>query len=857
MAEKITLTIDGKKITADSKKTVLEAATENSFYIPTMCYLKKLSPIGSCRLCLVEVEGADDPQAACQLPVMEGMVVTTKSDKLTELRQMMLRLLLVNHPLDCPVCERSGECKLQDKTFEFGITAQDFKAEPVERIKQNNWKLVKYNPNLCVLCGRCLSVCHEIQGVSAYRINDFGYKSVIDTVDGKPLDCDFCGQCLSVCPVGALSSGLLLQARSWELNKVRTICSYCGTGCSFNLDVKKDKIYRVTSDDNLGINNGNLCARGRFGYQYIDSPERIKTPLIKKGDKLSPVSWDEALTLISSRFKEIKQNSSGDAIAGLGSERASNEDNYLFQKFFRCVLGSHNIDNLLNLEYRAFGSDIFEKFDYPVINSTQLISKADIIFTFGADPGEENPVIGNMMRMAVRDNQTRLIAASSRDLGFKPAADCKLIYRYGTEILTINGIIKSVLSSSPSQACQGLDGFNEFSNYLQSVNLHDVAEKTGISEELIQSAARSLKKSASPVILCGREIYTHPQGPQIVLALQNLANVINGNIMLLREYSNSQGVNDMGVLPDKYPGYLKVTEKAARELFQQAWGCILPENNSLTSSQDIFSLANSEKLKALYVMGEDIIGRFGNTGYKEALKKIGFIVVQDMFLTETARLADLVLPAASFAEREGTFTNMEGRVQKFNKAIEPLGVSRPDWEIINALAAKMGAHFNYTSTEDIFKEICSLAPVYLGLTYAGIKQDGGLGRYLTSVKRKFKTLEPGAIEATGDADMPFVLLNGNTLFHLGVLSRKSAALNILAPDSFIEINPMDADMLNIKDQDKVIVKSVHGSVTVQSRVTAKSSRGVVFIPINFEDTPVDTLIKKKDAITKVKILKAS
>ena len=584
--EKVTLTIDGKKIVADSKKTVLEAAAENGIYIPTMCYLKKLNPIGSCRVCLVDVEGADDPMTSCQLPVMEGMVVSTKSDRVIELRQLMVKLILVNDPVDCTVCERSGEGRLQDITYEFGISRQDLKAEPVERQKRYDWKLIRYNPYLCVLCERCIRVCHEVQGASAYKISNNGFRSVIDTVDGKPLDCDFCGQCIAVCPVGALSSGLVLQARSWELNKVRTVCPYCGVGCPINLNVKpvpeslyqgKGKIYRVTSDDNIGINNGNLCAIGRFGYQFIDTEDRIKTPLIRKGDKLVPASWDEALKLTGDKFREIKNSHGGEAIAGIGSERASNEDNYLFQKFFRTVLGSHNIDNPLNMENSSFGSGLFEKFDSPLINSTEYIDKSDAIFTVGADGCEENPVIGNIIRMTMRDKEARLIVASSRDVGFRPPPDFKMVYKYGSEILLINGIIKAIVDSQKSAVgSRESEGIKEFLDYIKNVKLNDVSSKTGIPEDLIRTIASNLSKAKSPVILCGREIYTHPRGVEIVHALQNLSNIINGNIILYREHCNSQGVNDMGVVPDMYPGYKKTADTEAKGNFEKMWGVTLP-----------------------------------------------------------------------------------------------------------------------------------------------------------------------------------------------------------------------------------------------------------------------------------------
>ncbi|MBI5749508.1 MAG: molybdopterin-dependent oxidoreductase [Nitrospinae bacterium] len=863
--EKVTLTIDGKKIVADSKKTVLEAATENGIYIPTMCYLKKLNPIGSCRVCLVDVEGADDPMTSCQLPVMEGMVVSTKSDRVIELRQLMVKLILVNHSVDCTVCERSGECRLQDITYEFGISRQDLKAEPVERQKRYDWKLIRYNPYLCILCERCIRVCHEVQGVSAYKIKNNGFRSVIDTVDEKPLDCDFCGQCIAVCPVGAMSSGLVLQARSWELSKVMTVCSYCSVGCSINLNVKpvpeslyqgKGKIYRVTSDDNIGINNGNLCAMGRFGYQFIDTEERIKTPLIRKGDKLVPASWDEALKLVSDKFREIKNSHGGEAIAGIGSERASNEDNYLFQKFFRTVLSSHSIDNPLNMENSSFGSGLFEKFDLPLINSTEYINKADVIFTIGADTCEENPVLGNIIRMTMRDKEAKLVVAGSRDIGFRPPPEFRMVYKYGSEILLINGIIKSIVGSRESGVeSQGIEGSKEFFDYLKGIKLEDVSSKTGVSLDLIKTIASNLIKAKSSVILCGREIYTHPRGVEIVHALQNLSNIINGNIMLYREHCNSQGVNDMGVVPDMYPGYKKTSDTEAKGNFEKMWGGTLPVKGKVTTT-NIIDDAIDGRVKALYVMGEDIVHRSHNGGHvREALEKIDFIVVQDMFLSETALFADVVLPGASFSEREGTFTNMEGRVQKINKAIEPIGESRPDWEIIKELANRMGGNFKYSFTEDIFKEITTAVPAYGGITYSSIKNNGKVVNYQAQFRKKFRVVQQRDIESIGDNDMPFILLSGNTFFHLGALSRKSAAMNMLTPECMVEINCKDAENLKIKDKDTVTVKSKSGSITIKTKVTNKSPHGVVFIPVNFENAPVNVLTNKKDAVTRVKIIK--
>lgn len=812
MVEKANLTIDGKKISADKRKTVLQAALENGIYIPTLCYLEKLNPIGSCRICLVEIEGADEPMTSCQLPVMEGMVVTTKSDKLTELRQMMVKLMLVNHPVDCTVCERSGECQLQNKTYEFGVSRQDLRAEPVKREKRYDWRLIRYDPYLCVLCERCIRVCHEVQGVSAYKIRDNGFKSVIDTIDEKPLDCDFCGQCIAVCPVGALSSGLVLQARSWELTKTKTVCPYCGTGCSIYLDVKKGKIYRVTSDDAIGINNGNLCARGRFGYQFIESEDRIETPLIKRGDKLTPASWDEALKLICDKFKEIKKNHGGESIAGLCSERAPNEDNYIFQKFFKTVLGSNNVFSL----QPSAGSLTPSAFS--------LIGKADLIFTIGADPSEENPVVGNMIRMAMRDNEACLITGSSRNIGFKPPPDYRIVYKYGAEIPLISGIVKTIAGSGTLSSDLGVkwEDIKDFISSLNEIKMEDVSSKSGVPSDLIETTAFKLSKSKSPVILIGRDIYNHPLGSEIIHALQNLSNLINGKTILYREYCNSQGVNDMGTASDS----------------------------------DIFDMAMGGKIKALYVMEEDPLIRYHNGGVaKEALKRIDFIVVQDMFLTETALSADVILPASSFAEREGTFTNMEGRVQRINKAIGTIGESMAGWEIINEISKRMGAEFEYSAAEDIFKEITEAIPAYSDMTYSSIKKDGQLAKYRVTSEKKFNAIRQKEMEVEGE-NMPFTLITGNSFFHLGTLSRKSQAMNMLTPECMVEINHEDAVDLKISDGERVKVESAKGSIIVKCKVTDKSPRGIVFIPVNFENTPANMLRSGKNTITRVNISRA-
>ncbi len=790
----VTLVIDGKKITATRGQTVLEAATANGIYIPTLCYLKELSPIGSCRVCVVEVEGAERPQAACQLPVVDGMQVTTQSDRLRAERKMMVQLLLVNHPLDCPVCERSGECRLQNLTYELGITEQIFKAEPVARQKHSDWGVVRYNPNLCVLCERCVRACTQIQGVSAYKVRDNGYRSVIDTRDGQPLNCDFCGRCISVCPVGALNSGLKLQARSWELQKVASVCPYCGTGCAINLEVKKDRIFRVSANPENGINQGNLCAKGRFGFQFVESQERLQTPMIRKNGQLVESSWDEALALVADTLGKIKKSQGGQAIGGIGSERLPNEDNFVFQKFFKKTLGANLIDHPRRMQNPAVAA-----MDGQSATSEDLL-KADLILTVGAEPAEENPVVGNLIRRAMEDNSATLITLFDRQVRFKPHPHVRLMHAYGREAALIQAIAQAIDSADAQVA--------------------DAAKTAGVAPAAILQAAAKLKQAKSIVILCGRSAAAGPALNEVLA----LAAKLEAKTLFYSEYCNTRGAQDMGLRPE--PG------------------------------ADLLALAEAGKLKALYVMGEDPATRLRGGGtVLKALKKIDFLVVQDMFLTPTAALAQVVLPTVSFAEREGTFTNLEGRVQKLQRAISPRGQAKPDWQIVALLDKLLSGQFNYDSAEDIFKDIAATVPAYRGMSYAQLGTKGSLAQYAKAQTKPAPAVSP-ADDGQADKELPFVLLDGNSFFHLAPYSLRADALMGIEPRCLAEISPQDAVVLKVQDGDSITVASVDGSLMVKAKVTEKIVPGTVFIPDGFEASPVNALRSVQKRITRVKITKA-
>ena len=439
----ITLTIDGKVITAAPETTILEAAQQSGIAIPHLCYHPKLRPIGSCRLCVVEIEGVSDPMAACTTPVKEGITVFIQSPQLERLRKEAIQYILLNHPLDCPVCDKAGECRLQDLCHEFGITEQPFTIEGARFQTDVNSPLIEKHDARCVLCGRCVSICTEVQGVHAIDFVNNGYQTRIGTMSGGKLDCELCGQCVAICPVGAfIDKQFKYKARAWELTKVSSVCPYCGTGCELELNVKNNRIMRVTSDYKTTANRGNLCIRGSFGYGFVHNQDRLSSPLIKKGGSLTPVSWDAALDSAADSLKKLINTHGPECIAGLGSPHASNEDNYLFQKFFRINLGNNNIDSVARFGMLRGIIPLHSSFGFPAsTNSFAEIEQSQSIFIIGSDFSAEMPVASLPVIKAARDNDARLIVASPWSTKLDAFATTRLRYRPQTEALLLAGVI--------------------------------------------------------------------------------------------------------------------------------------------------------------------------------------------------------------------------------------------------------------------------------------------------------------------------------------------------------------------------------------------------------------------------------
>ena len=881
----IPVTINGTQVSGRDGITILEVAQENGIDIPTLCYRPELTPIGACRICVVEVEGSTILVGSCHTPITQGMVIYTHSPKVLEARKTIVELLLASHCGSCFMCDKANICELRKIAADLEVGLPRFQVRKRYYPIEDTNPFIERDLTKCVLCGRCIRACQELQVIGAIDYAYQGFESKPVTPFDRPLEessCEFCGLCVSLCPVGALSDKST-RYKGKETRKVRTICPYCGCGCSLYLNIRDQEVISVTPDSEHSVNNICLCVKGRYGFDFINSSERLKTPLIRKNGELTESSWEEALDFVAGKLNEIKQKYGSDSLAGLSSSKCTNEENYLMQKFIRAVIGTNNIDNCARLCHAptvtglglAFGSGA-------MTNSIEEIENANAILVIGSNTTEQHPIISQRIKRAAKRKGAKLIVADPRAIKLTEFADIWLRQRLGTDVALINGLINVIINEElwdREFVAQRTEGFDEMKAGIQKYTPEYVEEVTGVPAADIRQAARLYAQAERASIVYSMGITQHTTGTDNVLSLANLA-MLTGNVGRegtgvnpLRGHNNVQGACDMGALPDVLPGYQRPEVASVREKFEQEWGAKLPDKPGL-SVMEMLQAAKEGRVKGMYIMGENpALSDPDITHVIEALKSLDFLVVQDIFLSETAELADVVLPAVSFAEKDGTFTNTERRVQRVRKAIEPIGQAKPDWQIITELATKMGYPMAYESPKQIMEEIARLTPTYGGISYDRL-ENGGLQwpclhqehpgtKFLHQDKftrglGKFTAVEYIAPAELPDKDYPFMLTTGRVLyhFHTGTMTRRSWGLNEICPEGFVEINPDDAAKLQISDGSMVKIVSRRGLVMTRARVTEMVPPGTVFMPFHFKEAAANVLTNPAlDSVAKIPELK--
>jgi NADH-quinone oxidoreductase chain G len=844
----ICLTIDGQEIQCDAGCTVYEAATGAGIHIPTFCHHEKLVPVGACRMCLVEIEGARGLQTSCTTPVREGMVVKVHtSPAAVKARKANLEFLLTNHPLDCPVCDKGGECPLQNQALQDG-PGQSRYVEP-KRHKAKRKPLGEFiviDQERCVLCWRCIRFLDEWAGDHQLDLFGRGAETRLDTFPGRPLTSKWQGNTIDICPVGALTSRVFrFEARVWELCNTPSICPLCAVGCNLVLGEKNNELRRITPRENLEVNDAWLCDRGRFGHAFVDHPDRLATPLVRRNGELQPATWDEALDLVARRLREIVEADGPQAIGGLGSARSTNEANYLFQRFLRTVVGTNNVDHLGRMPAGA-----------TPLRSLPDLERRDVFVLLGFDPSSEAPLIELWIKKAVLRHGAQVIVVNPWQIelaahGGSSSMSLWLGYRPGGEAALLNGLARAILDAGGEtrQGAARTTNLDEFRAWLRNVNP---------SPEMRQAAER-LAQARRPILLYG------PRWAGGIDPLANLALLLGGaEVAFVPEEANTLGALEMGVAPDLYPGRQPFRDTQVRSRLASFWGGKLSPLDGLDCN-GMLAAAREGRLQAMWVVGSDPASECRAAG--EALGRLPFLVVQDLFLTETAQLAEVVLPAASFAEIEGSYVNLTGRVQRLGAALRPPGhrlgsgtpQARADWAIITDVAQRMldtkrRKMWDFSTAADILDEIAKVVPAYRGLDYARMGEQGWQPPIREpAARRAFTRVEPES--PIPNTQYPLTLITGRLFYDRGTLLSRSAPIQNVVPEAFVMLHPSDAAKLGLADGDEVTVESAQGQLQLRLKVSDDVAPGVAYAPLNLSAVPLNVLFAERQVLPRVRIVK--
>ena len=865
--ETIALTIDGKKIICPAETSILEAAEQNGIKIPKLCYHPDLKPFGACRMCLVEDEKTGRLMASCVTPVVPDMVIQTATERIIRHRRNIARLMIAEHPESCIVCSKGNRCQLRWVAAQLGVGETDLYHMPNYKPFEEANPFIIRDLSKCILCGKCIRADHELVVVGAIDYNQRGFGSRPATAHELGLEqsnCTFCGTCVSMCPTGALSAKNSRYVGTPEREAV-SICGFCSVGCRLAMGATGEHIIDVNPAQlPESVNGATLCVRGHFAHDFLNSPQRLISPLGRKEGELVPMAWDDALGLITKRLIEIKNENGPQSIAFLGSSKCTNEENYLFQKIARAMIGTNNVDN----GGYIFGQSLMKVLDQKTdggyrLNRLADLEKAEAILVLGADPNHSVPVVSYYLKKAaqkgiplivVDPRKTELAAFASVWLAVKPQSDLELING-------LAALLHEDKTYDSSFVDQYTEGFSLFRYGLSSLDIDRISRLTNLETAAINKTAKLIKRKKIAIVvghgIIQQKYALHTLGAILNLALMtgSLGSPGAGIFVLARE-NNQLGATDMGAAPDLLPGRQPIDDDTARRKWEKTWKTSISPDPGLNMAR-VIAAAEKGSLKALYIMGENPLRALPESGrVKKALENLELLVVQDILNSETAQIADVVLPGAPLSEKQGSVTNLEGRIQSFLPVVTPPGKARPDWQILDLLAAGLSKSEPYGSLEKIRAEIRKLVPMYASLN--GQNQD-----WIKPISGKALFKDPGAEglisfypvvsteDEPADNDFPFTAIIGSLRFHLGSGTRTQASDRIqefnLAGQ--LEVSPPVGASLDLKDDDTVVVTSKFGSVTRVIRIEKGLGANHIFVPTGFNGNEAMDLLALSD-ITK-------
>ncbi len=876
----VTLAIDGTPVTVPAGTSILRAAAELGVKVPKLCATDSLEAFGSCRLCLVEVDGRRGYPASCTTPCESGMVVKTQTKKLADLRRSTMELYISDHPLDCLTCPANGNCELQDMAGVVGLREVRYGydgANHLTQAKDESNPYFTFDPTKCIVCSRCVRACDEVQGTFALTVEGRGFESKIAAGPTNFLDseCVSCGACVQACPTSTLMEKSIADAGQPD-RAVTTTCAYCGVGCSFRAEMKGNEVVRMVPHKDGKANHGHSCVKGRFAWGYATHPDRVKHPMIraKITDPWREVGWDEAIAHAASEIRRIQAKYGRASVGGITSSRCTNEETYLVQKLVRAAMGNNNVDTCARVCHSPTGYGL--KTTLGESAGTQdfdSVEQADCIVVIGANPTDGHPVFASRMKQRLREG-ARLIVVDPRriDLVRMPhvEADFHLQLRPGANVAVMNALAHVVVTEGLAREDYVRERCDvaEYEKWRTFIALpknspEALESETGVPAASIRGAARLYAGARNAAIYYGLGVTEHSQGSTTVMAIANLA-MVTGNlgrpgvgVNPLRGQNNVQGSCDMGSFPHELPGYRHVSDTSVRDLFATAWGVPIDDEPGLRIP-NMFDAAIDGSFKALYVQGEDIAQSDPDTKHvQKALESLECLIVQDIFVNETARYAHVLLPGSSFLEKDGTFTNAERRISRVRKVMPPLA-GLADWEVTVRLANALGYPMRYGHPSEVMAEIAALTPTFHGVSYERIDELGSIQWPCNDAapdgtpvmhrdqfvrgKGRFVLTEYIPTPERTTRRFPLILTTGRILSQYNVGAQTRRTHNTVWHDAdVLEIHPHDAEQRGIRDGELVALQSRKGETTLRAVVTERMQPGVVYTTFHHPESGVNVV----------------